>query len=62
MAQKIHQKKRKMLLINTQIIQNQVDFHNLEDMIKDKAQEEECKKMKIKHDFSESIKKILQHD
>ena len=44
------------------MIQSQVDFCNLEDMIKDKIQEKEYKKTKIKCDFSENIEEILQHN
>ena len=35
MIQEIHQKKREMSLIDTQIIQSQINFHDLEDMIED---------------------------
>ena len=60
MIQKIHQKKRKISLINTQTIQNQIDFHDLKNIIRDKTQEKKHKKTKIKCNFSKSIKKILQ--
>ena len=60
--QETHQKKREMLLIDMQMIQSQVDFHNLEDMIKNEAQKKEHKKTEIRCDFSEGIKEILQHN
>ena len=43
------------------MIQSQVDFHNLKEMIEDKVQEEEHEKTKIKCNFAENIKEILQH-
>ena len=50
-----------MLLIDIQTIQSQVDFHNLENMIEDKIQEEEHKKKEIRHNFLKNIEEILQH-
>ena len=44
------------------MIQSQVDFHNLEDMIKDKVQEEKYKKTEIKCDFLKDIEEVLQHN
>ena len=60
--QKIHQKKKKMLLIDIQTIQSQVDFHNLKNMIEDKVQKEKCKKTEIRCDFLKDIEEILQHN
>ena len=62
MTQKIHQKKREMLLIDMQTIQSQVDFHNLEDMIKNKVQEEEHKKTETEYNFLKNVEEILQHE
>ena len=44
------------------MIQSQVNFHDLKNMIEDEAQKEECKKTKIRHDFSEDIREIFQHN
>ena len=44
------------------MIQSQVDFHDLEEMIEDKIQEKEHKKTEISCDFSEDIEEILQHN
>ena len=55
-------RKKKMLLINTKMIQSQVNFHDLEDIIEEKAQKEEHKKAEIKHDFLKDIEEILQHN
>ena len=44
------------------MIQSQVDFHNLEDMIENEVWKEECEKTKIRHDFLKDIRKILQHN
>ena len=60
MVQKIHQKKRKMSQIDTQTIQDQVDFYDLESIIKDKVQEEKCSKTEIEHNFLKDVREILQ--
>ena len=51
-----------MSLIDTQTIQDQVDFHNLENMMKDKAQEKKCRKTEIECDFLKDIEETLQHN
>ena len=61
MTQKIHQKKRVMSLIDTQTIQDQVDFYNLKKMIENEVQEEEHKKTEIKYDFLKNNEEIIQH-
>ena len=41
-------------------MQDQVDFYNFENMIKDEAQEEKHKKTEIKHNFLKNNEEILQ--
>ena len=51
-----------MSQIDTQTIQEQVDFHNFENMIEDKVQEKKHKKTEIECDFLKNIEEILQHN
>ena len=43
-VQKIHQKRKKMLLIDMQTIQSQTDFYDLENMIRDETQKKKMQR------------------
>ena len=51
-----------MSLIDTQIIQSQIDFHDLKEMIEDEIQKEKCKKTETRYDFLKNVEEIFQHN